>query len=96
MRLLALFWLVLGCLRRRRHCWSSLYFRSVAGALAVPVRDNEIRLEFLGISVTRLIHLKLVIAGMLAGIGGALGGARDRACRSRTCPTGPPPAASCS
>src|SRR5207249_4469368 len=27
---------------------------------------------FLGISVTRLIHLKLVISGTLAGIGGAL------------------------
>ena len=50
----------------------SLYFRSVAGALAVPVRDSEIRLEFLGVSVNRLIHLKLVIAGTLAGIGGAL------------------------
>ena len=49
-----------------------LYFRSVAGMLAVPVRDNEIRLEFLGISVTRLIHLKLVISGVLAGTGGAL------------------------
>ena len=50
----------------------TLYFRSVAGALAMPVRDNEIRVEFLGISVTRLIHLKLVISGILAGIGGAL------------------------
>jgi branched-chain amino acid transport system permease protein len=50
----------------------TLYFRTVAGALAMPVRDNEIRLEFLGISVTRLIHLKLVISGILAGLGGAL------------------------
>ncbi len=38
----------------------------------MPARDNEIRLEFLGISVTRLIHLKLVISGILAGLGGAL------------------------
>lgn len=70
-RNLALFWLVLGC------CAISAvvvarYFRSVAGALAVPVRDNEIRVEFLGISVDRLIHLKLVISGILAGMGGAL------------------------
>ena len=50
----------------------ALYFRSVAGALGNPIRDNEIRVEFLGISVDRLIHLKLVISGMLAGIGGAL------------------------
>jgi ABC-type branched-subunit amino acid transport system permease subunit len=68
---LALFWFVLA--------WCALaalvvsaYFRSVAGSLAVPVREREIRLEFLGISVNRLIHLKLVIAGTLAGIGGAL------------------------
>jgi ABC-type branched-subunit amino acid transport system permease subunit len=48
------------------------YFRTLAGALAVPVRDNEIRIEFLGLSVSRLIHTKLVIAGSLGGVGGAL------------------------
>jgi len=48
------------------------YFRSVAGALAAPIRDNEIRVEFLGISVTRVIHGKVVIAGLLGGLGGAL------------------------
>jgi ABC-type branched-subunit amino acid transport system permease subunit len=48
------------------------YFRSLAGALAIPVRDNEIRVEFLGMSVSRLIHTKLVISGLLAGTGGAL------------------------
>ena len=68
---LALFWLVLA-FSAVAALLVSLYFRSVAGSLAVPVRDNEIRLEFLGISVNRLIHLKLVIAGVLAGIGGAL------------------------
>lgn len=68
---LAMFWLVLG------YCALaaiivSLYFRTVAGGLAVPVRDNEIRLEFLGVSATRLVHLKVVISGILAGVGGAL------------------------
>jgi ABC-type branched-subunit amino acid transport system permease subunit len=48
------------------------YFRSLAGALAIPVRDNEIRIEFLGMSVSRLIHTKLVISGLLGGMGGAL------------------------
>jgi ABC-type branched-subunit amino acid transport system permease subunit len=48
------------------------YFRSVAGALAAPIRDNEIRVEFLGVSVTGIIHTKVVIAGLLAGLGGAL------------------------
>ena len=68
---LALFWVVL-VVSALAAFLISLYFRTVAGALAVPVRDNEIRLEFLGISVNRLIHLKLVIAGVLAGFGGAL------------------------
>jgi ABC-type branched-subunit amino acid transport system permease subunit len=71
MRLLALFWLVLACCALAA-LLASLYFRSVAGSLAAPVRDNEIRLEFLGVSVNNLIHLKLIIAGTLAGIGGAL------------------------
>jgi branched-chain amino acid transport system permease protein len=71
MRLLALFWLVLA-FSAAAALLVSLYFRSVAGSLAVPVRDSEIRLEFLGISVNRLIHLKIVVAGTLAGIGGAL------------------------
>jgi ABC-type branched-subunit amino acid transport system permease subunit len=68
---LALFWLVLGVCAIAAYL-ISLFFRTVAGALAVPVRDNEIRLEFLGISVNRLIHLQLVISGILAGLGGAL------------------------
>lgn len=49
-----------------------IYFRSVAGALAAPIRDNEIRVEFLGVSVSRIIHTKVVIAGILGGLGGAL------------------------
>ena len=68
---LAMYWLTLGC-GAVAALAVSLYFRTVAGALAVPVRDNEIRLEFLGVSVNRLIHLKLVIAATLAGVGGAL------------------------
>jgi branched-chain amino acid transport system permease protein len=71
MHLLLLFWLVLAICAASA-LLVSLYFRSIAGSLAVPVRDSEIRLEFLGISVNRLIHFKLVIAGTLAGIGGAL------------------------
>ena len=68
---LATFWLVLGFCALAAIV-VSLYFRSVAGGLAVPARDNEIRLEFLGVSTTGLIHLKLIISGILAGIGGAL------------------------
>ncbi|MEI8153085.1 MAG: branched-chain amino acid ABC transporter permease [Hyphomicrobiales bacterium] len=68
---LSIYWLVLGF--SAVMAWLvSLYFRSVAGSLSNPIRDNEIRVEFLGISVDRLIHLKLVVSGILAGIGGAL------------------------
>ncbi|MGN6573404.1 MAG: branched-chain amino acid ABC transporter permease [Pseudolabrys sp.] len=51
---------------------TAAYFRSVAGALAAPIRDNEIRVEFLGVSVTGIVHLKVVVAGVLGGLGGAL------------------------
>jgi len=68
---LAMFWLVLGFCAVAAGL-VALFFRTVAGALAVPARDNEIRLEFLGISVDRLIHLELAISGILAGVGGAL------------------------
>jgi branched-chain amino acid transport system permease protein len=68
---LALFWLVLA-ISAVAAALISRYFDSVAGAIAVPVRDNEIRIEFLGLSVNRLIHLKLVIAGFLGGVAGAL------------------------
>jgi ABC-type branched-subunit amino acid transport system permease subunit len=71
MQHLVLFWLVLAC-GAAAALLVFLYFRSIAGALSVPVRDSEIRLEFLGVSVNRLIHLKLIIAGTLAGIGGSL------------------------
>ena len=60
-RNLALFWLVLAFSRASRRWLVARYFRSVAGSLAHPIRDNEIRVEFLGISVDRLIHLKLVV-----------------------------------
>jgi ABC-type branched-subunit amino acid transport system permease subunit len=68
---LALFWLTLAICAT---CALGVgaYFRSIAGALARPVRDNEIRVEFLGVSVERVIHAKVVIAGVLGGLGGAL------------------------
>jgi branched-chain amino acid transport system permease protein len=68
---LALFWLALGAVALAALVVNA-YFRSVAGSLAGPLRDNEIRVEYLGLSATRLVHLKLIIAGVLAGAGGAL------------------------
>jgi ABC-type branched-subunit amino acid transport system permease subunit len=68
---LAVFWLTLG-VAAIAAILVRIYFRSIAGALAVPVRDNEIRVEFLGVSVNRMIHAKLTIAGALGGVAGAL------------------------
>lgn len=69
--LMALYWLVLAVCAIAAFLIDA-YFRSLSGALAMPIRDNEIRVEFLGMSVSRLIHTKLVISGLLAGMGGAL------------------------
>jgi ABC-type branched-subunit amino acid transport system permease subunit len=49
-----------------------VYFRSHRGRLAEAIRDNELRVEYMGGSVRRVIHLNYVIAAALAGIGGAL------------------------
>jgi branched-chain amino acid transport system permease protein len=68
---LALYWLTLG-IGALSALLVGVYFRSVAGALAAPIRDNEIRVEFLGVSVTGIVHAKVVIAGILGGAGGAL------------------------
>jgi branched-chain amino acid transport system permease protein len=48
------------------------YLKSTAGHLATAIRDNEIRVEYLGFSVRRAIHVKFVFAGILAGAGGAI------------------------
>jgi ABC-type branched-subunit amino acid transport system permease subunit len=68
---LSLYWLTLG-VDAIAAVLIAGYFRTVAGALAAPIRDNEIRVEFLGVSVTSIIHTKVVIAGILGGLGGAL------------------------
>jgi branched-chain amino acid transport system permease protein len=48
------------------------YLRSYLGRLAPAVRDNELRVEYMGASVRNVVHLNLVIAAALAGVGGAL------------------------
>jgi ABC-type branched-subunit amino acid transport system permease subunit len=68
---LALYWLTLA-IGAISAVLIGAYFRSVAGSLAAPIRDNEIRVEFLGVSVTGIIHTKVIIAGILGGLGGAL------------------------
>jgi len=48
------------------------YLRSKLGRLAPAVRDNELRVEYMGASVRNVVHLHLVLAAALAGLGGAL------------------------
>lgn len=48
------------------------YLRTPLGRLAPAIRDNEIRVEYMGASARYAIHVKYVIAGTVAGIGGAL------------------------
>jgi ABC-type branched-subunit amino acid transport system permease subunit len=49
-----------------------LFLRSHVGQLAPAVRDNELRVEYMGASVRNVVHLNLVIAAALAGMGGTL------------------------
>lgn len=53
-------------------CLVHVYLQSTIGQLTAPIRDNEIRVEYLGISPRAVIHLEVVIAGALAGVGGVL------------------------
>lgn len=48
------------------------YLESIMGQLTTPVRDNELRVEYLGFSVRRAVHFKFVLAGAAAGAGGAI------------------------
>jgi len=50
------------------------FLGSHLGRLAPAIRDNELRVEYMGASVRNVVHLNLVIAGILAGAGGALTG----------------------
>jgi branched-chain amino acid transport system permease protein len=48
------------------------YLRSARGHVGEAVRENELRVEYLGTSVYRLVHAKYVMSAALAGAGGAL------------------------
>jgi len=48
------------------------YLLTPLGRLAPAIKDNEIRVEYMGASARRAVHVKYVIAAVLAGIGGAL------------------------
>lgn len=48
------------------------YLTSTQGRLGDAVRENELRVEYLGASVRRAIYVKYVVAAGLSGIGGGL------------------------
>ena len=48
------------------------YLKTPLGRLSPAIKDNELRVEYMGASVRRAIHIKYVIAAVLAGLGGAL------------------------
>jgi branched-chain amino acid transport system permease protein len=48
------------------------YLQTPTGRLAPAIKDNEIRVEYMGASAQRAVHVKYVIAAALAGLGGAL------------------------
>ncbi len=51
---------------------AQLYLKSALGFLTTAIRDNELRVEYLGYSVAKAIHVKYLIS---AGLAGAAGGA---------------------
>jgi len=50
------------------------YLSSHQGRLAGAIRDNELRVEYMGASVRRVIHTNYVVSAALAGVGGGLVG----------------------
>ena len=48
------------------------YLKTPLGSLGPAIKDNEIRVEYMGASVRYAIHVNYVIAAALAGAGGAL------------------------
>ncbi len=52
-------------------CAVHAYWKSTMGWLGTGIRDNEIRVEYLGYSVERAIHVKYTISAVFGGLGGA-------------------------
>ena len=48
------------------------YLATPLGRLAPAIKDNEIRVEYMGASARHAVHVKYVIAAVCAGVGGAL------------------------
>ena len=51
-----------------------IFFDSERGLIALAIRDNELRVEYLGASVRKEIALSYVLAAITAGLGGVISG----------------------
>ncbi len=49
-----------------------LYFDSERGLMSLAIKDNELRVEYLGASVRRVMSVNYVIGAALGGLGGAV------------------------
>jgi len=52
--------------------FARVYFDSSRGLVSLAIRENELRVEYLGASVTRVMAANFVLAAFLGGAGGAL------------------------
>lgn len=48
------------------------FIGSHRGRLGPAIRDNELRVEYMGASVQRIVHLNLVVSAFLGGVGGGI------------------------
>ncbi|WP_372057659.1 branched-chain amino acid ABC transporter permease [Tistrella bauzanensis] len=51
---------------------AALHFNSVRGLMSLAVKENELRVEYMGASVRSLMAVNFIIAGVYGGVGGAL------------------------
>ena len=49
-----------------------IYLHTTLGSMSMAVRENEIRVEYLGYSAEKVIHIKYVFSGLVAGFGGGI------------------------
>lgn len=52
-----------------------MYFDSSSGLVTLAVRENELRVEYLGGSVRQTMTINFILAAFCGGLGGGLGGA---------------------
>jgi branched-chain amino acid transport system permease protein len=57
---------------------TNIFLGSRFARLVQAVADNELRVEFLGYSVKKVVYVAYVVAGILAGVGGAMAGLSAR------------------